>query len=146
MVAGLRLFAGGARYFSSTYRLRMEFVSTKLAPPPAAAYSQATKYGGVLYVSGQVPLTVQNKMIEGDIKSKAQQCFDNLGAILKEGGSAPNKVLKVNVFATDISNFGAINEVYSRFFDGHKPARSFVSVRDLPLGSDVEVEAIAATE
>lgn len=135
------------RFFSSSAFVRqMEFVSTKLAPPPAAAYSQATKYGGILYVSGQVPLTVQNKMIEGDIKAKAQQCFDNLGAILKEGGSAPNKVLKINVFATDISNFGAINQVYSGFFGTHKPARSFVSVRDLPLGSDVEVEAIAATE
>lgn len=121
----------------------MEIISTKQAPPPAAPYAQATKYNGILYVSGQVPLTPAGKMVEGDIKVKAQQCFDNLDAILKAGGSSRTDILKLGVFTTDINNFSAVNEVYVKYFQGHTPARTFVSVKELPLNSDVEIEAIA---
>lgn len=130
--------------FKRTLPRAMQFISTKNAPPPAAPYAQATKANGTLYISGQVPLTPQGKMIEGDIKAKAQQCFDNLDAILLAGGATRKDIVKLNVFATDINNFAAVNEVYVKYFQGHTPARSFVSVRDLPLKADVEIEAIAA--
>lgn len=124
----------------------MQFISTKNAPPPAAPYAQATKANGVLYVSGQVPLTPQGKMVEGDIQTKAQQCFDNLDAILEASGSTRKDILKLGVFATDIKNFAPINEVYVKYFQGHTPARTFVSVKELPLNADVEIEAIALSK
>jgi len=122
----------------------MEFVSTKAAPPPAAPYAQATKFNGTLYVSGQIPLTPAGKVVEGDIKAKAQQCFENLDAILKAGGTSKENILKLNIFTTDISSFGPVNEAYVKYLEGHTPARSFVSVKELPLNMDVEVEGIAA--
>lgn len=130
--------------FKRTAARAMEFISTTQAPPPAAPYSQAVKAAGLLHISGQVPLTPANKMVEGDIKAKAQQCFDNLHAILKAGGCAPKDIVKVGIFTTDIKSFGPVNEVYVKFFDGHRPARSFVAVKELPLNADVEVEAVAA--
>ena len=123
----------------------MQFISTKNAPPPAAPYAQATMANGTLYISGQVPLTPQGKMVEGDIQTKAQQCFDNLDAILLAGGATRKDIVKLGVFATDIKNFGPINEIYVKYLQGHTPARTFVSVKELPLNADVEIEAIAAT-
>lgn len=121
----------------------MEFISTVHAPPPAAPYSQAIKANGFLHISGQVPLTPENKMVEGDIQVKSKQCFDNLRAILKAGGCAPKDIVKISIFTTDINNFKSVNEVYVDFFQGHRPARSFIAVKALPLNADVEIEATA---
>lgn len=121
----------------------MQAVSTKNTPPPAAPYSQAIKANGVIYLSGQVALTPENKMVEGTIQDRTQQCFDNLKAVLEAAGSSVDKIVKLGVYATDMENFSKINEVYVKFFNGHKPARTFVAVKSLPLGADVEIEAIA---
>lgn len=121
----------------------VEFVSTKNAPPPAAPYSQATKANGMVFISGQVPLTPEGKMISGTIQEEAQQCFDNLKAILDESGSSIDKIVRIGVFTDDISYFGDVNVIYTKFFNGHKPARTFVAVKSLPLNARVEIEAIA---
>ncbi|GMM53291.1 isoleucine biosynthesis protein [Starmerella bacillaris] len=121
----------------------MEFISTARAPPPAAPYSQAIKANGFLHISGQVPLTPENKMVEGDIQAKSQQCFDNLRAILQAGGCSPKDIVKINIYTNDITNFKSVNEVYVKFFEDHRPARSFVAVKALPLNADVEIEATA---
>uniref|UniRef100_A0A060T677 ARAD1B09328p n=1 Tax=Blastobotrys adeninivorans TaxID=409370 RepID=A0A060T677_BLAAD len=121
-------------------------VVTKLAPIPVAAYSQAIKAGGFIYISGQVPLTTDNKLVEGgkeDIKVQTHQVLKNLRGVVEGAGSSWEKLVKLNIFITDMSKFPLVNEVYAEYFTTHKPARSCVAVRELPLGADIEIEAVA---
>lgn len=117
---------------------------TKNAPQPVGPYSQAVKVNGFLYVSGQVPLTPEGKLIEStDIQVHAKQVLENLKAVVEAAGSSLEKVVKVNVFVLDIAQFGKINEIYAQYFSVNKPARSLVAVAALPLGVPLEIEAIA---
>ncbi|CAI8503174.1 unnamed protein product [Hanseniaspora opuntiae] len=125
--------------FSST----LKAFNTPLAPPPAASYSQAMKVNNLIYVSGQIPLTPDNKPVQGDIKVKAEQVISNINEILKEANSSLHHIVKVNIFLTDMSNFADFNSVYAKYFSEHKPARSCVAVKELPLGMDLEVEVVA---
>lgn len=118
-------------------------VATKTAPLPAAPYSQAIKTNNMIFVSGQIPYTADNKPIEGSMTDKAEQVMENVGNILKASNSSFEKVAKVNVFLADMKDFGEFNNVYSKYFTTHKPARSCVAVKTLPLNVDVEVEVIA---
>lgn len=118
-------------------------VMSKNAPPAAASYSHAMKANGFIYVSGQIPYTPDGKPIEGDIQAKADQVIKNALAIVEDSNSKLENIVKVNIFLKDMSNFGKFNEVYSKYFNVHKPARSCVAVADLPLGVDVEMELIA---
>lgn len=117
-------------------------ISTK-APPAAASYSHAIKANGFVYVSGQIPYTIEGKPVEGDIREKADQVIKNCLGVLADSNSELEKIVKVNVFLTDMANFGKFNEVYSKYFNAHKPARSCVAVKELPLGVEVEMEVIA---
>ncbi|CCD22413.1 isoleucine biosynthesis protein MMF1 NDAI_0A02550 [Naumovozyma dairenensis CBS 421] len=118
-------------------------VTTKLAPPAAASYSQAMKANNFVYVSGQIPYTPENKPVEGSISDKAEQVFQNVRNILEASNSSLDKIVKVNVFLADINNFKEFNGVYAKYFNTHKPARSCVAVKALPLNVDLEVEVIA---
>lgn len=118
-------------------------VSTSNAPPAAASYSQAMKLDKLIFVSGQVPLKPEGTPVEGSITDKAEQVFANVSAILKESNSSLERVAKVNVFLTDINDFAEFNKVYARYFTAHKPARSCVAVKALPLNSALEMEVIA---
>lgn len=118
-------------------------VSTKLAPPAAASYSQAMKANNFVYVSGQIPYTAENKPVQGSISDKAEQVFQNVKNILAESNSSLNSVVKVNVFLADMKNFAEFNSVYAKHFHTHKPARSCVGVASLPLNVDLEMEVIA---
>ena len=119
-------------------------VSTKLSPPAAASYSQAMKANNLVFVSGQIPYTKDNKPVEGSISDKAEQVFQNVKNILEASNSSFDRVVKVNVFLADIKNFQEFNIVYAKYFNVHKPARSCVAVAALPLNVDLEVEVIAA--
>lgn len=118
-------------------------VISKRAPPAAASYSHAIKANGFIYVSGQIPYTPDGKPIEGDIQAKADQVIKNALAIVEDSNSKLENIVKVNIFLKDMNNFGKFNEVYSKYFNDHKPARSCVAVAELPLGVDVEMELIA---
>ncbi|EDO17709.1 hypothetical protein Kpol_1033p12 [Vanderwaltozyma polyspora DSM 70294] len=119
-------------------------VSTKSAPPAAASYSQAMKANNLIFVSGQIPYTPENKPVEGSISDKAEQVFSNVTNILEASNSSLDRVIKVNVFLKDIKNFQEFNSVYAKYFNVHKPARSCVAVAALPLNVDLEMEVIAA--
>ncbi|KAI0123195.1 endoribonuclease L-PSP [Xylariales sp. AK1849] len=107
-------------------------------------YSQAIKANGFVFVSGAVPMDpVSMEIIDGDIQAHTHQCIKNLTAILKEAGSDINKVVKVNVFLSDMENFAAMNEVYSQYWGDVKPCRTCVAVKTLPLNVDVEIECTA---
>ncbi len=118
-------------------------VSTKLAPPAAASYSQAMKANNFVYVSGQIPYTPDNKPVQGSISEKAEQVFQNVKNILVEANSDLDKIVKVNIFLADINSFAEFNSVYAKYFNVHKPARSCVAAKALPLNVDLEMEVIA---
>ncbi|KAF4581051.1 protein HMF1 [Ophiocordyceps camponoti-floridani] len=121
---------------------QQQVVFTANAPTPLGPYSQAIKTPTAIYCSGQIPLTSDGVMIEGSIAEKTTQCCKNLEAVLTEAGSSLRKIVKLNVFLSDMAHFAEMNSTYERFFP-HKPARSCVAVKTLPRNVDVEIEAIA---
>lgn len=125
----------------------MKIVQTDRAPKAIGPYSQAVEVNGFVFVSGQIPLDPETgQLVDGDIKKQTQRVFENIKAILAAAGCELSNVVKVTVFTNDISNFAAINEVYAEYFNGHKPARSFVEVSALPRNAQVEIEVIAVKE
>ena len=120
-------------------------VHTPLAPKPIGPYSQAVIAGGLLFVSGQIPLDPQTgELIEGDIEAQTEQVLKNLMAILKEAKAGPEHVVKTTVFMRDLKEFPRMNEVYARYFGKEPPARSTVQAAALPRGVAVEIDVIAA--
>lgn len=124
----------------------MNFVKTDKAPAAIGPYSQAAILGDMIFTSGQIPLKSDGVLVEGDIKVQATQVLTNLSEVLKEGGSSLNSVVKTTIFISNMEDFAQINEVYSEFFGTHKPARSTVAVKTLPLNVGIEIEAIAVKE
>ena len=118
-------------------------ISTDKAPAAIGPYSQAIRAGDFLYVSGQIPVDPATGNVPAEIAAQARQSLENLKAIVTEAGYSLADVVKTTVFAADIANFAAINEVYAEYFSKDAPARSFVAVKDLPKGVGVEIEAVA---
>lgn len=122
----------------------MEIVSTKSAPAAVGPYSQAVKSGGFVFCSGQIPLTAAGEILEGNIKEQTVQVMDNLKAVLREAGSDLSRIVKATIFLADINDFGDVNEVYARYFEGDfKPARACVEVSRLPKDVKLEIECVA---
>jgi 2-iminobutanoate/2-iminopropanoate deaminase len=121
----------------------MRVVSTNQAPAAIGPYSQGIIVNNLFYSSGQIPLTAEGTMIEGDVTAQTHQVFQNLQAVLEEAGASLETVVKATVFIKDMNDFGAINEVYGEYFHTHKPARSCVEVARLPKDAEVEIEVIA---
>ena len=119
--------------------------NTPDAPPAIGPYSQAIRYGDLLFCSGQIPLDPKTGEVVGsDIKAQAEQVMKNIEAVLKANSISFDRVIKSTCFLADIADFAAFNEVYSKYFTGDpKPARSTVAVRGLPKGVLCEVETIA---
>jgi 2-iminobutanoate/2-iminopropanoate deaminase len=126
----------------------MKAVVTGDAPAPVGPYSQAIALGGLLFVSGQVPLDPKTSaLVEGDIEAQTERVIQNLDAVLQAAGTSLERVVRTTVYVTDLALFGRVNEVYARFFAGDPaPARATVQVAALPLGAQVEIDAIAALD
>lgn len=123
----------------------MQYIQTDGAPKAIGPYSQAVKLGELLFTSGQIPLDPSTgKLVEGDFEIMARRVFQNLEAVLSASGGTFANVLKTTVFLKNLSDFPALNAVYSEYFGDHKPARSTVAVAQLPLDSLVEIEVIAS--
>lgn len=121
----------------------MHVICTDRAPQAIGPYSQAIALDGLLFTSGQIPLTAAGEKVAGDIAVQTGQVFDNLEGILSSAGAALSDVVKVTVFMTDLGEFAAMNAVFAQRFGEHRPARSTVQVAALPTGARVEIEAIA---
>ena len=121
----------------------MEFLHTNNAPAAIGPYSQAVSINGLLYTSGQIALTPQGKMLQNDIKLQTRQVFKNLRAILEDNHSSMDKVIKINIFLTDLKNFGIVNVIMAEEFGDHKPVRSTIEVKALPKDAMVEMDIIA---
>ena len=122
----------------------MKALNTDKAPAAIGPYSQAIRTGGIVFVSGQLPIDPSTGAFpEGGIKEQTRQSLTNARAILQSEGLDLNNVVKTTVLLSDIANFGPMNEVYAEFFQAPYPARSAFAVRDLPKGAFVEIELIA---
>jgi len=121
----------------------MKTISTKSAPAAIGSYSQAIITNGLLFASGQIPLSPETgNVVEGGIVVQTEQVMRNIGAVLAAGGCDFSHVVKTTCFLTNMDDFAAFNEVYAKYFVG-KPARSCVAASALPRGVSVEVEVIA---
>ena len=115
------------------------------APNPIGAYNQAVIANGFIFTAGQIAIDpATGKLIEESFKDRVHQVFKNLSAILDHANTNFGNVVKFTVFLTDMDNYAEVNEVFNEWLDeANAPARSLVSVRGLPAGTDVEIECIA---
>jgi 2-iminobutanoate/2-iminopropanoate deaminase len=120
-------------------------VQTESAPKALGPYSQAVRWGNLLFLSGQVGIDpASGKLVAGGVEAQARQVFKNLEAVLAAAGINFRRILKATVLLKDMAHFKAVNEIYAEFVPPPYPARAAFAVRDLPLGAEVEIEAIAA--
>jgi 2-iminobutanoate/2-iminopropanoate deaminase len=121
-------------------------VRTDNAPAPfqGAPYSQAIRFGDLIFVAGQVALPVGHDHIVGEsIQEQTEQVCNNLTAILEAAGSSFDKILNTTIYLTDFGDFAGLNEVYGRFVGEKPPARATVQIAGLPMGAKVEIAVVA---
>lgn len=124
--------------------MTLKVIETKKAPGAVGPYSQGIVTDTMVYTSGQLPINLENgEIILDDIQAATRLSLENVKAVLEEGGSSLEKVVKVTIFIKDMNDFPLINEVYEEYFNEHKPARSCVEVARLPKDGKVEIEAVA---
>ncbi|MCS7003192.1 MAG: Rid family detoxifying hydrolase [Dehalococcoidia bacterium] len=119
-------------------------IATAAAPAAIGAYSQAIRWGDLIFLSGQIALDpVSGHLIDGDSVAQLHQVMANATAVLEAAGSDLAHVVKVTLYLTDLSEFAQINEAYSQYFTHTPPARSTVQVARLPRDARVELDMIA---
>lgn len=118
-------------------------ISTENAPSAIGPYSQAISTGSLVFISGQLPIDpAKGKLIDETISARTHQVLRNIEAIAKEAGGDLSCIVKTTIFLTDLADFQEVNAVYAGYFPAAPPARSTVQVAALPLGSNIEIEAI----
>jgi 2-iminobutanoate/2-iminopropanoate deaminase len=124
--------------------MKVEAVQTSNAPAAIGPYSQAIRANGFVFVSGQIPIDPETgEIVSGGFSDQARQSLENLKQILIASGTGLEKVVAVDVFITDMSQFTVFNKIYEGYFSGHKPARAVIEVKGLPRGVMVEVKCVA---
>ncbi len=124
--------------------MNKEVVNTEKAPAALGPYSQAIKFGNLLFSSGQIPMDpATGEIVADDVENQTRQVLENVRAVLEEAGTSLDKVLKTTVFIKNMDDFGKINDVYAEYFTENPPARSTVEVARLPKDVQVEIEVIA---
>jgi 2-iminobutanoate/2-iminopropanoate deaminase len=122
-----------------------KIIATEAAPKAVGPYSQAVAFGNLLFCAGQIPLDPASGQILGtDVAAQTERVCENIQAVLAANGMTFIDVVKTTVFLTTMDDFGAMNEVYARYFMEPFPARSTVAVVGLPRGARVEIEVTAA--
>jgi len=125
--------------------LPKKHVQTENAPRPIGPYSQGVIAGGLLFLSGQIPVDpVTNEIVAGDIQAQTERVLQNLLAVLKEAKLGPEHVVKTTVYLKDMADFPRMNEVYARYLGKEPPARSTIQAAALPKNVSVEIDLIAA--
>jgi 2-iminobutanoate/2-iminopropanoate deaminase len=120
-------------------------ISSPDAPKAIGPYSPAIRTGGLLFVSGQIPLDpATGQMIDGDISAQTHRVLDNIGALLAAGGLTFADVVRTTIFLADLSDFTSVNAVYGAYFSEPAPARATVQVARLPKDARVEIDVIAS--
>lgn len=121
-------------------------VSTDRAPAAIGPYSQGISWQGLVFCAGQIPLDpATGQLVAGDIREQVTRIIENLKAVLDEAGSGLDRVLRLDVYLTDLAMFPEVNECLAQVFTDAPPARVTVEVSGLPMGARIEMAAIAAT-
>jgi 2-iminobutanoate/2-iminopropanoate deaminase len=118
-------------------------ITTDKVPAPVGPYSQALAAGPLVFVSGQIPLNAQGRLVEGDIVIQTVQVIENLKAILAAAGLGLKDVVKTTVYLADLADFAEMNRAYAEFFPQAPPARTTIQAAGLPRGVSVEIDAVA---
>ncbi len=121
----------------------MKFIASDNLPLAIGPYSPAIEVNGMIYTSGQVPISLDGTMLERDIKVQTRQVLSNLRTLLEDANSGLEKVIKVSIYLENIEDFRVVNTIFAEAFGNHKPARSTISVKGLPKNSMIMVDAIA---
>ena len=120
-------------------------ISTSSAPQAIGPYSQGIRAGGLLFVSGQIPLDpATGTMVGGDVAAQTRRVFENLGKILEAAGASFDHVVRTTVYLADMGDFAEMNEVYGTYFSSPAPARSTIQAAALPKNARVEIDVIAS--
>ena len=125
---------------------RKEIVRTDAAPAPfqGAPYSQAVRFGDLVFVAGQVPVAPGHDEVVGNsIEEQTERVCENLKEILGAAGSSFEQVLNTTIYLADFGDFAGVNEVYGRYVGDEPPARATVQVAALPMGAKVEIAVVA---
>ena len=121
-----------------------EIIYTKNAPEPVGVYSQAVVTEDLIFTAGQIAIDPETgAVLNSDIKGQTRLVLKNIKAILEAAGSSMEKAVKLTVFMTDLSEFGAVNEVFGEFFKESPPARAVAGASSLPKGLKIEIDCIA---
>lgn len=124
-------------------QLSKKIIATEDAPGAIGTYSQAVQSGGLVFMSGQIPLDpVTMEVVSGDFEARARRVFENLAAVATAAGGDLNQVVKLTIYLTDLDNFATVNAVMAEYFSAPYPARAALGVASLPKGVDIEAEAI----
>ncbi|MDG6778694.1 RidA family protein [Thiomicrorhabdus sp. zzn3] len=122
-----------------------EVIATEKAPQAIGTYSQAVRFGNTVYLSGQIGLIPETmELAEGDIDVRIHQVFKNLSAVCEAAGGSLQDIVKLNIFLTDMSHFATVNDIMAQYFQQPYPARAAVAVKELPKGTDVEMDGVMA--
>lgn len=122
-----------------------EPVSAAGAPAAVGPYSHGVISNGLLFCSGQTPLDPEtNTLVEGTVGDRTRRCLDNLAAVCAAAGAELSDAVRCAVYVTDLGAFADVNAAYAEYFPGEPPARTTIGVAALPLGTDVEIDAIVA--
>jgi len=122
-----------------------ETVTADPGPPAAGPYSHAVKSNGLVFLSGQVHLDPDTgKLVEGSIGDKTRRCLDNLQIVAQAAGAQLTDAVRVGIYVTDVSTFADVNEAYATYFVRDPPARTTIGVAALPLGAEIELDAVLA--
>jgi 2-iminobutanoate/2-iminopropanoate deaminase len=115
------------------------------APAAVGPYSHAVRSDGFLFLSGQTPLDpATGRLVEGDVGAQTRQCLRNLEVVCAAAGASLRNAVRCGIFVTDMGTFAEVNTAYAEFFPDAPPARSTVGVAALPVGAQVEIDAIVA--
>lgn len=121
-----------------------EKIESMKAPAAIGPYSQAVNNGGLVFVSGQLPIDRETgEFVSDDVSDQTRQSLENIKSILAEVGYDMDRILKTTVYLQDMNDFSAMNQVYETYFTAPYPARAAFQVSKLPKGAKVEIEAVA---
>lgn len=125
--------------------MNKQIIQTESAPEAIGPYSQAVKTGGLLFVSGQIPIDpATGNLVAGGIEIETNRVMKNIEAILEAAGLKFENVVKTTIFLKNMDDFAQVNSVYSSHFASNFPARETVEVSRLPKNVNVEISVIAA--
>jgi 2-iminobutanoate/2-iminopropanoate deaminase len=128
--------------------LAVRAIETRAAPLPRGKYSQAVRVGDLLFISGQLPLDSEGRLVRGTLADETRQALSNIRAILEAAGGTLANLVQCTIYVSDIAHWAEVDQLYGSFLSGVLvlPARAVVPVKEMHFGARVEIQAIASLE